>query len=172
MAAETGAGLACASGATAKTAGTAGGAGAGSTFSAPLVGRTGTAVDDGDTAAGAGRGAGVTFCGPLAGALCAAGGVFGGITSEPGIASLSAGAVGFGFCLLPSDLSKPLVSNVGIGKLGCVIFTSSFSGSTRVGVTITTNSVVEWVMFFDLKSAPRMGMLAIPGVLLSRSVVR
>ena len=37
---------------------------------------------------------------------------------------------------------------------------------------MTTSSVVEWVTFFDLKSAPIMGMLAIPGVLLRRSVVR
>jgi hypothetical protein len=114
----------------------------------------------------------MTFCGPLGGAVCAAGGVAGAITSEPGIASLIGGGVGFGFSLLPNDLSKPLVFSVGIGMLGCVILTSSVSGSTKVGVTMTTSSVVEWVMFLDLKSAPRIGMLAAPGVLLRRSVVR
>jgi hypothetical protein len=48
----------------------------------------------------------------------------------------------------------------------------SVSGSTTVGVTTTTSSVVAWFTLFDLKSAPRMGILAAPGVLLRMSVVR
>jgi hypothetical protein len=68
-------------------------------------------------------------------------------------------------------LSNDPVSKTGTGIDGSTGWVVSVSGSTTVGVTTTTNSVVEWFVFFDLKSAPRIGILAMPGVLLRMSVV-
>jgi len=85
---------------------------------------------------------------------------------------LVGGAAGLGFRFLPSDLSNPPVSSVGIGRSGWTGTVVSVRGSTTVGVTTTINSVVEWLTVFDLKSAPSMGMLAAPGFLLMMSVVR
>jgi hypothetical protein len=89
-----------------------------------------------------------------------------------GCSGLIAGAAGCGFRFLPSDLSNLPVFSVGIGRSGCLGSAVSVRGSTRVGVTTTTSSVVAWLTFFDLKRAPRIGMLAAPGVLLMMSVVR
>jgi hypothetical protein len=64
------------------------------------------------------------------------------------------------------------VSIVGTGISGSTGWVVSVSGSTTVGVTTTINSVVEWLTLFDLNRAPRIGILAAPGVLLKMSVVR
>jgi hypothetical protein len=60
--------------------------------------------------------------------------------------------------VLPQRLVKGASIQGGIGRSGCASSAVSVSGSTRVGVTITTNSVFEWLTFFDLNSAPRIGM--------------
>jgi hypothetical protein len=62
-----------------------------------------------------------------------------------------AGGAGLGLRFLPRESSKPFVSRVRIGRAGSAGGAVSISGSTRVGVTTTTSSVVEWFMFFDLK---------------------
>ena len=108
-----------------------------------------------------------------AAAGAAVGGTDGGATfPNGGLSGLSGGATGCGLRFLPSDRSNAPVFNVGIGISGCAGTVVSVSGSTMVGVTTTTNSVVEWFTFFDLNSAPRIGILAAPGVLLRMSVVR
>ncbi len=66
-------------------------------------------------------------------------------TSSPygGRSGFNDGAAGRGFLSLPSDLSKPSLLRVGIGISGCAGSLISLSGSTTVGVTRTTSSVVE-----------------------------
>jgi hypothetical protein len=61
-----------------------------------------------------------------------------------------AGGVGFGLRFLPSESSKFFLSTVGIGRFGSVGGAVSAIGSTTVGVTIITSSVVEWFTFLDL----------------------
>src|ERR1019366_5519670 len=84
----------------------------------------------------------------------------GGRGSPNGGPGLTGGAAGCGFRFLPNDLSNPSGLRGEIGRSGWPGSVVSASGSTTVGVTTTTNSVVEWFIFLDLKRYPRIGMLA------------
>ena len=106
---------------------------------------------DGDGAAGVGAEVGLgDLAGKLAGAAGGAGALVAGTPTE-----------GSGLGSVLSNLS--LLSSAA-GYFGSKDGGLSVSGSTIVGVTITINSVFEWLIFFDLKRAPIMGILAMPGV--------